>query len=53
MGEGYTFIVQKETRVSFEECGAVMAESSLLHHMERAHGIVMPQSWGMGIVGGG
>ena len=53
MGEGYTFIVQKETRVSFEECGAVMAESSLLHHMERAHGIVMPYIRGVEIGGGG
>ena len=41
-GEGLTFWDRKKTRVSCEECGGAMATSSLRHHIERSHFIVLP-----------
>ena len=41
-GEGTTFWEIKRTRVIYEECGETMAASSLRHHMERAHGRLLP-----------
>ena len=52
-GEVSTFIDWKETRVSCEYCKTTMSEFSLLHHMERAHRIVMPYIRGVEIGGGG
>ena len=43
MGEGPTFQERKRTRVSCKECGGGMSDFSLRHHMERSHGIVLPQ----------
>ena len=42
-GEVPTFWERKITRVSCEECGGGMSDFSLRHHMERSHGIVLPQ----------
>ena len=52
-GEGPTFWERKRTRVRCEECSETMADSSLRHHMERAHGRVFPQVRGVDIGGGG
>ena len=43
-GEGATFWQRKITKVSCTECGGTMAESSLCHHMEISHGIVLPHT---------
>ena len=42
----------KRTRVSCAECRVTMSEYSLHHHMERSHGIVLPQNRGVDIGGG-
>ena len=52
-GEGPTFWERKRTRVHCKECGETMAASSLWHHMERAHGILLPQVRGVDVRGGG
>ena len=44
---------QKKTRVSCKECGGAMATPSLRHHMERPHGIVLPQTGGADVSRGG
>ena len=49
MGEGPTFQERKITSISFEECGGTMAMSSLRHHMERSHSIVLPQIRGVDV----
>ena len=43
----------KKTRVSFEEFGTAMSASSLRHHMEIYHWIVMTQTQGVEFGGGG
>ena len=53
MGEGAIFWDQNKIRVSCEECEGVMAASSLCHHMEITHSIVLPHTQGVDIVGGG
>ena len=52
MGEGDTLREIKKTRVICEECGTTMADLSLHHRIERAHGIFMPQARGVGVGGG-
>ena len=51
--EGTTFRERKRTRVSCEECGETMADSSLQNHMDRAHGKVLTKARGMDVSGGG
>ena len=46
-GEGPTFWEINRTRVRCEECGDTMDASSMRHHMERAHGVVLPQVRGV------
>ena len=46
MGEGGTFKLWKKIRVICEKCGTAMVASSLCHHMETSHGIVIPQTQG-------
>ena len=53
MGEGNTFWDQKKTRVIYKECGGEMMASSLLHHMEITHKIVLPQTRGVDVGIGG
>ena len=53
MGEGATFWERNKTRVSYKEYVGVMAAPSLRHHMERTHGIVLPQTRGVDVIGGG
>ena len=48
-GEGDTSREQNKTRVSCEECGRLMAASSLCHHMETAHGISMKRTQGIDV----
>ena len=48
-GEGPTFQESKRTRVSCEECGRGVAAFPLRHHMERSHGIVLPQVRGVDV----
>ena len=52
-GEGTTFQERKRTRGSCEECWGTMAASYLRQHMERSHGIVLPQVREVDIRGGG
>ena len=52
-GEGATFRERKRTGVICAECGGTMPASSLRHHMERSHVIVMPQNRGVDVGGGG
>ena len=52
-GEGPTFQESKRTRVSCEECGVKMDSSSLQHHTESSHGMVLPQIMGVDVGGGG
>ena len=52
-GEGDTFWEQKRTRVIYAECGGTMAAYSLLHHMERSHGTVLPHKRGLEVGQGG
>ena len=51
-GEGPTFWQRKRTRVSCEECGETKAASTLQHHMEISHGIVLPQVRRVDVRGG-
>ena len=51
-GEVPIFWYRNITRVGFEECGGTMASSYLHHHMERSHGIVLPQIRGVDVGGG-
>ena len=52
-GEGSMLRELKRTRASCKEGGATMAALSLFHHMDRSHGIIMTQTWGVdvGVVG--
>ena len=52
-GEGPTFREMKITRVSCEECGGTMGDYSLQRHIERSHGIVLPQVRGVDVREGG
>ena len=52
-GEGVTFYEHKKTRVSCEDYGGAMVASPLLHHMDRTHGIVLPQTRGVDVGIGG
>ena len=52
-GEGPTFQERKKTWLSCKKCGETMAASSLRHHLERAHGRVLPQVRGVDVGGGG
>ena len=52
-GEGATFQERKRTRVRCVECRGTMAESSIFHHIEISHGIVLPQIRDVDIGGGG
>ena len=52
-GEGQNFWESKRTRVRCEECGESMNTSSLRHHMERAHGGLLPQVRGVVVGRGG
>ena len=45
-GEGETSRKQKKTRVSYDECRTMMEALLLHHHMECAHGKVMPHTQG-------
>ena len=40
--EGPNFWESKRTRVCCKECGDTMDSSPMRHHMERAHGVVLP-----------
>ena len=51
-GEGETFKERKRSRVICTECGGTMAASSLRHHMEISHGIVLHHTRGMNVRGG-
>ena len=53
MVEGATFRERKRTRLSCAECGEGMLVSSLRHHMERSHSIVLAQTKGVDVRGGG
>ena len=53
MEEGATFIDNKKTKVSCKRCGTAIITSSLRHHVDLSHGIVMPQTWGVDVSGGG
>ena len=44
---------RKKIRVSCEECVTIMSASSLRHHMECTHGIVIPNNWGTEVSRGG
>ena len=46
-GEEATFRERKRMQVSCTECGMNVAASSLKHHMERLHGICVPQMRGV------
>ena len=48
-GEGEIFRERKINRVSCEECGSTIAASSIYHHMEISHRVVMSQTQGLGI----
>ena len=49
-GQEATFWDRKKTRVSCEECrGGAMAASSLRHHMEIVHVIVLPHTRGVNV----
>ena len=50
-GEGPTFQERNKTGVSCKECSETMYASSLKHHMERAHGRVLPKVRGVEGVG--
>ena len=52
-GEGPTFRERNRTRVSCKECGEIMAAYSLRHHMDIAHGRVLPQVRGVYVRVGG
>ena len=52
-GEGPTFQERKRSRVSCDDCGGKMADYSLQHHLDRSHGLVLPQVRGVYIGGGG
>ena len=52
-GEGPTFRESKIIRVSCKVCGETMAASSLQHHMDRAHGRLLPQVRGVDVGGVG
>ena len=47
--EGTTFLERNRTSISYEDCRGEMAASSLRHHMERSHGIVLPQVRGLDV----
>ena len=51
--EGPTFWERKRTRVSCEEYRGAMVESSLRHHMERSHGILLNHIRGVDVGGRG
>ena len=51
--EGPTFRERNRTRVSCEECGEIIAAYSLRHHMDIAHGRVLPQVRGVYVRVGG
>ena len=51
--EGPTFRERKITRVICKDCGEKMSASYLRHHMERAHGRVLPQVRSVDVGGGG
>ena len=47
--EGGNFRERRRTRVSCANFGGTMAASSLCHHIERSHGIVLQQNRGVDI----
>ena len=53
MGEGATFWDHKKIRVSCKEYGEAMSAPSLSHHMDIAHWIVLTQTQGVYVGGGG
>ena len=53
IGEGQTFRESNRTSISCEVCGDTMAASSLQHHIERVHGILLPQVRSVDVGGGG
>ena len=53
MGEGATLQERNKTRVCCEKCGGGVAESSLYHHMDRVHRILLPHTRGVDIGFGG
>ena len=52
-GEGATFQEWRRTQVGCADCGDLVAASSLRHHVERSHGISLPQTRGVNVGGGG
>ena len=51
--EWVTFWESKRTKVSCAECRQTKAASYLRHHMERSHSIVLAQTKGVDVRGGG
>ena len=49
MGDRAPFWERKKIRVSYEKRGGKRAESSLRHHTERTHGIVLIQTRGVDV----
>ena len=41
MGEGTMFWERKMTQLIFSECGATIAASSIQHHVEQSHGVIL------------
>ena len=46
-GEGYMFQYQNRLWVSWAECGVMVAQNSLKHHMSSQHRICIPQTRGV------
>ena len=52
-GEGEKFWERKRTSVSYLECGTEVAASSIRNHLWQSNGVILPQTRGVHVGGGG